>query len=123
MAAALDLTRTHGLKAATMRGIARQAGGYEAMSLYTHVASADDIRNLMLETIIPGHGETMTGKIAEATTPGQAYALRAGRDWLIELWAASGLDLDTAAERLSFLAPMLWDAVARHTTTEEETAS
>lgn len=119
VAAALDIARSYGLKAATMRAIARRAGGFEAMSLYTHVKSADHVRNLMLEAIEPD-GAALVAEIDQAG-PDQARALRAVRDLMIEDWAAGRLHFDGGEPSAAIV--MLRRIVNRHTTKTEEVSS
>src|SRR5215471_5911538 len=52
LAAALELVDEQGIEALSMRKLGQALGGYEAMSLYNHVANKDDLLNGILDLVL-----------------------------------------------------------------------
>ena len=53
MAAAITVADSEGVRALSMRRLARSLG-YEVMSLYNHVANKDELLSSMVEAVVPG---------------------------------------------------------------------
>ena len=52
LAAALELVDEQGIDALSMRKLGQALGGYEAMSLYNHVANKDDLLDGILDLVL-----------------------------------------------------------------------
>jgi len=94
LAAALELVDEQGIDALSMRKLGQALGGYEAMSLYNHVANKDDLLDGILDLVL-----------AEMEPPDPVGGLPAIR--------ASALSAHEALKRHPWAATMLMSARIR----------